>query len=236
MKRMSLRYKPRGSKKEEKVELIWDSCVACGYTGRNRKAVLDHIEELKKLGVPAPEKVPATYWVDPERVSTSPEIYVIGDKTSGEVEVFIAKDNKGETFITVGSDHTDRELERISVSKAKQICPKIIATECWKLSEIREHWDKIILRMEVKASEGEGPFILYQEGKLITLLPPEELEKLAYSERPEYAHLPSIFGGTIPILTKETIFASVYRLSMCDPILDRTITHTYKVIKLPDKI
>ncbi len=236
MKRISLKYIPRNGKRGENVELIWDSCVACGYTGRNRKAVLDHIEELKKLGVPAPEKVPATYWIDPERVSTSSEIYVIGDKTSGEVEIFMAKNNKGETFITVGSDHTDRELERISVSKAKQICPKIIGTECWKLSEIREHWDKIILKMEVKTSEEKGAFILYQEGELITLLPPEELEKLAYSEKPGYARLPSIFGGTISILTKETIFASVYRLSIHDPILDRTITHTYKVIKLPDKI
>jgi len=66
---------------EKDVILSWDGCVAAGYTGRNREAVLAHIEELKKLGVPAPEKVPATYWIDPNRVTKEDKIYVIGEKT-----------------------------------------------------------------------------------------------------------------------------------------------------------
>ncbi|MCS7233912.1 MAG: DUF2848 domain-containing protein [Synergistetes bacterium] len=220
---------------EKEVTLSWNSCVAAGYTGRNRKAVIAHIEELKKLGVPAPEKVPATYWIEPYRVTTEGEIYVIGEKSSGEVEFFLAKDEEGELYVTVGSDHTDRELERISVSKAKQICSKVIAPTCWKLKEIREHWDELILKMEVKNNENED-FLLYQEGKVSNILTPEELVKLAYEEKPYYLDNPSIFSGTIPILTKEVLFSRIYKMSLEDPILGREIKHSYKVISLPDKI
>lgn len=220
---------------EREVNLNWDSCVALGYTGRNREAVLAHIEELRKLGVPAPQKIPATYWIDPERVTTERHISVIGNKTSGEVEIFIAKDNEGEIYITVGSDHTDRDFERTSVSKAKQICSKVIAPACWSLKDVKDHWDELILRMEVKR-EGEKEFTLYQEGDLSRILAVDELLNIAYSERPPQATNPSIFSGTVPLLTKETIFANVYKMTLIDPILKREISHTYEVIVLPDKI
>ncbi len=220
---------------EKDVILSWDGCVAAGYTGRNREAVLAHIEELKKLGVPAPEKVPATYWIDPNRVTKEDKIYVIGEKTSGEVEVFIAKGEDGKTYVTVGSDHTDRELEKISVSKAKQICSKVIAPSCWEASEILDHWDELILRMEVKRKE-DADYLLYQEGTLSKIIPLKELERLAFEEKPKNVKLPSIFSGTVPILRGEPIFANLYRMTLTDPVLNRKISHSYEVISLPDKI
>lgn len=226
-------YFRNGEKKE--VNLSWDSCVAAGYTGRNREAVMAHIEELKRIGVPAPEKVPATYWIEPSRVTTDSEIYVIGERTSGEVELFLARDENGELYVTVGSDHTDRELEKISVSKAKQICSKVIASICWRVKEIREHWDELILKMEVKNGEEES-FITYQEGKISKIIPPEELIRLAFEEKPSHAKSPVIFSGTVPILTKDILFSKIYKMTLQDPILGREITHTYKVITLPDKI
>lgn len=226
-------YLRNGERKE--VRLIWDSCVAAGYTGRNREAVIAHIEELKRIGVPAPEKVPATYWIEPSRITTDSEIYVIGEKTSGEVEFFLARDEEGELYVTVGSDHTDRELEKISVSKAKQICSKVIAPTCWKLKEVREHWDELILKMEVKNMEEES-FTIYQEGKVSKIMLPEELIKLAVEEKPIYTKNPSIFSGTVPILTKDVLFSKIYKMTLKDPVLEREITHTYKVITLPDKI
>ncbi|KUK13660.1 MAG: DUF2848 family protein [Synergistetes bacterium] len=219
----------------KEVKLLWDCCVAAGYTGRAQEAVMAHIEELKKLGVPAPKKVPATYWIDPSRVTTDDKVFVIGEKTSGEVEFFLATDEEGELFVTVGSDHTDRELEKISVSKAKQICSKVIAPVCWKLKEIEEHWDELKLRMEVK-NKAEEDFTLYQEGNVSKILRPEELLKLACEERPEATEKPAIFSGTVPIVTEDVLFAKIYRMRIQDPILRREIVHIYKVITLPDKI
>lgn len=89
-----------------------------------------HIKELEFLGILAPQKVPVMYWIDPERVSTKKTLYVIGNKTSGEVEFFLAKDKAGELYVTVASDHTDRETEKDSISKAKQLCSKIVAENC----------------------------------------------------------------------------------------------------------
>jgi len=180
--RINLSY--RNLKAEENIiELKWDSCMAAGYTGRDQKAVMAHIKELEILGVPAPQKVPAMYWIDPERVSTSKTLYVIGKKTSGEVEFFFVKDKNDEAYVTIGSDHTDREIEKESISKAKQMCSKIIAENCWKVSDIRDHWDDIIISAKIK-EENNSPEIPYQEGPLIKILLPEELERICKQDNP----------------------------------------------------
>lgn len=216
------------------VELEWDSCVAAGYTGRDQKAVVAHIKELEILGVPAPQKVPAMYWIDPERISTSKILYVIGEKTSGEVEFFFAKDKNGEAYVTVASDHTDREIEKESVSKAKQICSKIIAEDCWKVSDIRDHWNNIIIRAKIKENDN-SPEILYQEGPLSKILLPEKLEEICEQDCPNKQGNIAIFSGTLPLISNEIIFAKIYQLIMFDPILKREINHTYRVFTLPDR-
>ena len=138
---------------ENIIELEWNNCVAAGHIGRDQKVVQTHIKELETLGITAPEKVPSMYWIDPERVSTKKTLYVIGNKTSGEIEFFLAKDKIGELYVTVASDHTDRETKKDSVSKAKQLCNKIIVENCWKVSDIRDHWDKIIISSKIKAND-----------------------------------------------------------------------------------
>ena len=231
--RINLKY--RNLKAEENiVELKWDSCVAAGYTGRDQKAVMAHIKELEILGVPTPQKVPAMYWIEPERVASSHLLYVIGNKTSGEVEFFLAKDKNGEAYITVASDHTDREIERESVSKAKQMCSKIVAENCWKISDIRDHWDNIIIRSKIK-EEDNSPEILYQEGTLSKILLPEKLEEICEQDNPSKECNVAIFSGTLPLISNEIIFAKIYRLIMFDPILKREISHTYRVFTLPDR-
>ena len=102
----------------ESVTLAWDLCVAVGYAGRDQKAVRDHIDELVKLGVPAPYAIPAMYWIEPGKIFSLNRLFVIGGATSGEVEFFLARDEGGDLFMTLASDHTDRALETVSVSKA----------------------------------------------------------------------------------------------------------------------
>ena len=212
----------------EEVRLSWDACVAAGYTGRDQGSVLAHVEELRKIGVPAPEKVPSMYWVEPSRVSSSDLLWVVGEGTSGEGEVFLARDCRGNLCVTVASDHTDRALETVSVAKAKQVSSKIVGALFWRVDEIRDHWDSIELR-----TWADGK--LYQEGTLGKMLPPEKLFELAREDAPAGTEKISLFSGTLPVLGEGIIYASNYVLSLKDPVLGREIRHSYSVKILPDR-
>lgn len=92
-----------------------------------------------------PVSVPSLYWVAPERVACAERIQVVGGESSAEMEFFMAPDADGRLYLTVVSDHSDRKLESVSVSKAKQICPKIIGPEFWALDDVRDHWNELRL-------------------------------------------------------------------------------------------
>lgn len=217
----------------EEIGLSWDSCVAAGYTGRNQESVRAHVEELRKIGVPAPETVPAMYWVDPERVSKAGTLSVVGGKTSGEIEFFLASDKFGDLYFTVASDHTDRELETVSVAKAKQACSKIVAPVFWRFADVREHWDQISLKAEI--SKNGKDFFTYQEGTLGQIMQPERLMELARSDCPLVEAPLSLFSGTLPVQGEGLVYGCGYRLSMLDPVLGRAIRKDYVVRVLPDR-
>jgi hypothetical protein len=169
--------------------------VMAGYTGRDQKAVQEHVDELRKLGVPAPERIPAFYPVSPYSVSTTEVVSVVGAHTSGEGEVvLIVSDDK--VLIGVGSDHTDREIEKLSVSKSKQLCAKPVSAGLWPLDEVGSYWDELELRSWV----GEGAErSLYQRGLLAELLRPDTLLGLVCREYGSDLQSAAIFGGTLPL-------------------------------------
>jgi len=143
-----------------------------GYTGRNQEEVQKHIDELKLIGVPAPEKTPVFFPKYPDRLTQVSEIPCLDEESHiGEAEyVVLIKDN--EIYISTGSDHTDRSLETVSIPKAKQMYPNIVSKDIWKFSELEEYWDEIILRGWV---ERDGQKVLFQETALSALLAPREL-------------------------------------------------------------
>lgn len=201
--------------------------LGAGYSGRTREKVLEHIEELVKLGVPRPDTIPILFPITPDQITTTHQIYVQGEKTSGEVEYVLLQIN-GEWFVTVGSDHTDRELERFSVEKSKQICPNVIAQTLWPAEDVQNHWDELILRAWVTK---DGRRILYQEDSLAGLLPPAELITLVESRVKHSLEEVPIFSGTIPTLTG-LIFADAFEMELFDPVLKRSIYHRYTIRSL----
>ncbi|MDR2523498.1 MAG: DUF2848 domain-containing protein [Synergistaceae bacterium] len=213
-----------------RVMLTWDLCAAVGYAGRDQKAVRGHIEELVKLGVSTPYAVPAMYWIDPERVSSRERLFVIGDATSGEAEFFLARDEDEDLFVTLASDHTDRALETVSVSKAKQACDKVLAPVFWKVSDVREHWDRIELSSEITDSKGRR---VYQKGTLGDFLPPERLEELAREDAPFPGKI-SLFSGTLAAVGGIAC-ADSFGMALSDPVLNRVIRFGYSVTVLPDR-
>src|ERR1700737_1566310 len=81
--------------------------LLAGYTGRDRAAVMAHIDELAALGVAPPERIPAIFVVQPELLSPDGRIDVANDQTSGEAELYLVSTSE-ELLVGVGSDHTDR--------------------------------------------------------------------------------------------------------------------------------
>lgn len=219
------------NKAKEIIKLQMDSCVAAGYTGRNQNMVQTHIDELKKLGVAAPYDIPALYWICPTRLTNSQVLQVVGDQTSPEVEFFLAEDGNGSLYITVASDHTDRELETVSVGKAKQVCDKVLGDYFWKVDDITDHWDEIQIRSEVLKND---KWIPYQSGTLAQILHYNDLLKLIRQDSPAGEH-PCLLSGTIPVIGGDTVFTSACEITMVDPILNRVITKRYEITALPDR-
>nr|WP_233731943.1 DUF2848 family protein [Lysinibacillus sp. YS11] len=119
--------------------------LIAGYTGKDQASVKKHIDELREIGVPAPPQVPMIYDVSTNLLTTSPSISVVQESSSGEAEVVIMN-VKGKWYVGLGSDHTDRELEKLSIQKSKQVCSKPISTQFWLLDDIESRWDDIEMR------------------------------------------------------------------------------------------
>ncbi|NIQ18355.1 MAG: DUF2848 domain-containing protein, partial [Candidatus Aenigmarchaeota archaeon] len=77
-----------------------------------------HIEELRREGIPPPPSVPMLFPVLSHNITTAGQIQVVGSRTSGEAEFVLLLDGEN-IFVGVGSDHTDRDLERHSIMKSK---------------------------------------------------------------------------------------------------------------------
>mgnify|MGYP001821163110 CR=1 FL=1 len=197
--------------------------VVAGWTGRNPDAVQHHIDELAALGVAQPSQVPLFYRVSSSLLTRSPEIEVLGEGTSGEVEPLLVRQG-GDLFLGLGSDHTDRDLETVSVAASKQACPKPVADRLWRFEEVTPHLDRLVLLCEIEAS---GQWMTYQDGALGTILPLADL-----AESADLAHGQAMLCGTLAAIGGVRP-APAYRMSLTDPVLDRRIDLSYRVRTLP---
>ncbi|MDO9210005.1 MAG: DUF2848 domain-containing protein [Deltaproteobacteria bacterium] len=205
-----------------------DHLVCSGWVGRDPTALQAHIEELATLGIPGPERIPIYMNFSTYLLTTDDEISVVSSQSSGEVEYVLL--GKGEQiWVTVGSDHTDRDVETKSIPGSKQMYAKWLAPECWPYPDIKDHWDKLILRCWVHK---DGQRSLYQEASLASILGPEELlEKM-----PNIGEIRGkgfvLFSGTIAT-TSGLVYGDSYEIEMEDPFLKRMIKSQYKVKVLP---
>jgi hypothetical protein len=197
--------------------------VIAGWTGRDLQAVQHHIDELAALGVAPPSQLPLFYRVSTSLLAQSPEIEVLGPATSGEVEPLLVK-LEGRLFLGLGSDHTDRDLETVSVAASKQACPKPVANRLWHVNDTEQHLDQLILRCEI---EEDGQWKTYQEGPLAAIRRLGDLAKLA-----DFADGQAMLCGTLGAIGGVRPACS-YRMSLTDPVLDRAIQLSYRVRPLP---
>lgn len=165
--------------------------LVAGYTGRDAAAVARHVDELARAGVPRPPSTPTCYPLDPQLLTQSEVVVAAGSNTSGEVEPVLVVAG-GRRLLTVGSDHTDRELERGDVAAAKAACPKVVGTTAVDLAAVPDGaWDAVALRSTL--ADGSR----YQDGTLAELLHPDELlARLGL----ELAEGDVLFLGTVPAI------------------------------------
>ena len=152
-----IRFRQQATGKQ--IDFVPTRVVVAGYTGRNQAAVKAHVSELAAQGIPAPQEIPAVFRITFDRLTTGSELEVVGERTSGEAEVVLLVD-ADRIWVAVGSDHTDRELEKVDISASKQVCPKPVSSEVWNYADVRGRWDDLVLRSWVGEAGREE---LYQE-------------------------------------------------------------------------
>jgi hypothetical protein len=205
--------------------------VNAGYVGRNQQAVRAHIEELAREGVAPPPAVPMLFPLSATCLTADSRIDVIGSRTSGEAEFVLLLD-KGQIFVGVGSDHTDRDLETQSIIKSKQICLNVMSAEVWRYDDVRDHWDELVLRSLVREPES-GEEILYQEAALGTILNPQALLDLVRSRlRDRDEEGMAIFSGTVPLKKPHPHYGEYFRAELFDPNSANRLTCESHAVKL----
>lgn len=209
----------------EAIDFAPERVIIAGYTGRNQEETRAHIRELERQGIPPPSEIPTIFRATLDRLTSDHEIEVVGGRTAGEAEVVLLV--KGQSlWIAVGSDHTDRELEKLDIPASKQVCPKPVSGEVWNYADVRERWDHLVLRSWVGENGAEE---LYQEGRLAALLRPEHLLQLLKRRLGGLINRAAVYTGTIPLIEGEFTDKPYFTAELRDEAAGRSLTCAYRV-------
>lgn len=212
--------------RDRSVKFNPETLIIAGFTGKDKESAKHHLEELRKAGVPVPEKIPAFYEVDVSRLTDKSDIEVTSSESSGEAEPVLLTTG-GKMYIAVGSDHTARDLEMQDIGKSKSACRKPISTEVFEIETVLKNWDHLLLRSYVKVN---GEELLYQEGRVSSLLKIFDLlDKLREWNDTIGLEESAIFLGTVPILGGEFVYGDWYRVELIDTRSSEALSREYNV-------
>ncbi len=223
--------------------------VGCSRNaGRDVEATERHLQEVRSKGYQV-HGAAGICFKSRCLITNEDTIEVQGRQTSGEAE-FVAIAHESNIYVSVGSDHNDRSLGDLwtpmlgkvyDTAKTKQMVPAVVARDAWLYDDVKEHWDDIVVKSSVTASNQRIP---YQEFKLSDLLGLDYyLEHASWIEEDGSV----LLGGSSGILStlpedvyqgqntlEDVIFPADFHIEMLDPVLKRTVTHGYSVISLEE--
>jgi Protein of unknown function (DUF2848) len=209
----------------KQISPVIDRLILSGFAGRNTAEVEAHIVEMARQGVARPVAMPVFWPAAPHLLTQAKAITVYGTDTIPEVE-FVLFNWDAVDYVTVGNDQCDIELERaISGEKSKNICPKVLATSAWRLTDVIDNWDELEL---TALCNGD----VLQQDYLSALLRPQTLlnaiEMLDGRERRGRM----LYSGTIA--TKGTLPPCPYEMtiSLAHPGKGLRIEHRFMVTSL----
>lgn len=199
--------------------------INAGYTGRDQAAVQAHIDELKEIGVPAPDKIP-TYFCKAARLLTTDDGFeAIDQENTGEAEYVLLID-KDEIYVGVGSDHTDRGLEKTNIPKGKQMCPNFISRKVWKYKDVKDGWDNLEMRSWIGGSRK----VLFQQTKLDAFMTPENLlDRIKALVGGDLKPGTVIFSGTVSALIDGYPFADHFECELLNPVTHDALVCKYDI-------
>jgi Protein of unknown function (DUF2848) len=200
-----------------------------GSATRKAETAVPHQQEVAKEGIHIAFNVPAPriYPIAPHALTTGDAVFVHDDHTSGEVEIAILVADQ--VYVGVASDHTDRDLERVSIPWSKQACPNVLAPVLWPLASVRARWDDCILRSRVDGRP-------YQEVSAAAFMHPDDVLRTLHERVavvPERDYL--VLCGTIVSLDKALGFGKAWEFEIENPAAGR-IAHRYAVNNMFDEI
>jgi len=207
------------------IDFVPRRIIIAGYTGRNQEEVRAHINELAAQGVPAPAEIPTIFRATLDRLTTDSETEVLGEHTSGEAEAALLVDGN-DIWVAIGSDHTDRELEKVDIAASKQVCPKPVSAEVWRYADVRGRWDSLVLRSWVGESGREQ---LYQEGRMSAVLSPEDLLAILRRRLEKLVDGAVIFTGTIPLIGGRFVPRPRFEAELFDESTGHSLRCVYRV-------
>lgn len=200
--------------------------VNAGRSGRDQEAVQKHLEELRKAGANVGSEFPIFWPKTSDRITTDSEFEVLpGTVSSGEVE-FVLLVEKDTIYVGIGSDHTDRGIQKTDLVAAKEIYYNVMAPKVWLYEEVKEYWDDLVMRSWV---EEEGKRQLYQEGKLKEILTPEKILEEVRSRISDNLDGLAVFSGTHPTLSGSLSYSPYFEVELKDEKRGRSLHHTYRV-------
>ncbi|MPZ87124.1 MAG: DUF2848 domain-containing protein [Nitriliruptorales bacterium] len=205
----------------EPLDVAVNRVLIAGFTGRDAASVQEHIDELRALGVPVPDTVPTVVEVAREMLTTAETIEVDGTFTSGEVEPVLVLFS-GRRWLTVGSDHTDRDVERESIARSKQVCPKVVARTLLPLGD--DNLDAVQLESWV---DGEGR--PYQQGGMEAILPLGRIEEALQAAGVTLMDGDVVFLGTLPVTGGSMRPSRSFRATLREPRAGHRIDLAYHV-------
>lgn len=208
------------------VEVALKDLIVAGWAGRDMAAIEHHIEELAAIGVPRPTSVPLYYRIGANQFTQEEVVQVVGPHSSGEVEALVFEAD-GQLCLSIASDHTDRKLEAYSVALSKQVCVKPAAKDAWLYDDVKNHIDALILRSWITEN---GERKLYQDGLMSSLRTPHNLLEGYVGTFAEGSVMTcgtvGAIGGIRP--------SSSFEMELHDPVLKRSLRHSYTVEILPE--
>ncbi len=210
------------------VAVEFNTVIVAGWAGRDMAAIEHHIEELAAIGVPRPSSVPLYYRIAANQLTQDETVQALGEESSGEVETFVFAAD-GEMYVSIASDHTDRKLETYSVAMSKQVCVKPVARSAWRLADVADYWDELVIRSYIVEN---GVEVLYQEGPLASLRTPRDLiagYTGGAATLPEGAGMTCGTVGAIGGIRPSVDFT----MELHDPRRQRSLRHRYHVETLP---
>jgi hypothetical protein len=212
----------------QSLELEVRRLIHGGRTARVRNVRLldnrDHEASGRDVGPPAA----VAFLVPTFNATTTSKIAMYDRDNYSEAEVAILTDDEGTRYVTVGSDHIDRDLELGGGSaKSRLAAPKVMAPTAWLYDEVKSHWDDLVIRSHVYR---DGQPELCQEGTIGFLLPADAIFAVATRQIGLNDFRGSVlFCGTVPYVQGEAPFGEAWDLELLDPVMDRRLQHHFEV-------